>query len=60
MEQNWVVSRGQDVGQWSLSLPLLGETVSCRHTQTNFRGYQKKQAYDNETAASSPALSSHV
>lgn len=53
MERNWVASGGQDVGQWSLSLPLLRETISCRHIQTNFRAYRKKQVYDNETAASS-------
>lgn len=57
MERNWVVSGGQDVGQWSLSLLLLGKTISCRHIQTNLRAERKKQAYDNETAASSPALS---
>lgn len=36
MEQNWVVPVGHDVGQWSLSLPLPGETIPVS-SHTNFR-----------------------
>lgn len=57
MEQNWVVPVGHDVGQWSLSLPLAGETISCLGTYKLQSLFGSKQA-DKEPAASSPPLMS--
>lgn len=57
MEQNWVVPVGHDVGQWSLSLPPPGETISCLVTYELQSLFGNKQA-DKEPAASSPPLMS--